>query len=102
MTNETLLSYIYIYIYIYILKNKEGKKKKQARERAFKPRPACLGLVLFLLLFYKDVDYLSFIPIFIYKKKTQTVCCLQAQILATTVVHETSGQPLFWLKKLNF
>ena len=98
MTNETLLSYIYI------LKNKEGKKKKkQALERVFKPRPACLGLVLFLLIFYKDVDDLSFIPIFIYiKKKTQTMCCLQAQILATTVVHETSGQPLFWLKKLNF
>ena len=95
MTNETLLSYI--------LKNKEGKKKKNRRVRG----PSSLGPHAWAWFYF----YYYFIKmwttchssLFLYiKKKTQTMCCLQAQILATTVVHETSGQPLFWLKKLNF
>ena len=103
MTNETLLSYIYIYIYIYILKNKEGKKKKkQARERAFKPRPACLGLVLFLLLFYKDVDYLSFIPIFIYKKKNTDDVLSASLDSGHHCGARNIGATPFLVKKLNF
>ena len=58
--------------------------------------------------FFKEADDLPSSPIVLKKNKIkhstrrlvrQTTCCLQAQILATTVVAEKSGQCFFFGKK---
>jgi hypothetical protein len=61
-----------------------------------------LGLVLFLLLFYKDVDYLSFILIFIYKKKNTDDVLSASLDSGHHCVARNIGATPFLVKKTQF